>query len=258
MRQLLTDSHPGADAAEPIDGALGEMVGWSRSHASRMGYFAALYTHVEVAIQAACARDEFTHPELLGRVNERFLRRYVDAFDERRRDMPTTGPWRAAFDACESDRLCVLQHLMLGMNAHINYDLAIAVADALDPDELPIFRPDFDRMNALLASLVNEVCDDIALAWPLLRWINRIGRDPDDVIIDFSMRLARDNAWRRALALAPLAGPARAGAIVELGSQAVALAGAVARPSGVARLVAVIVRIGERGSVAEIIDDLLH
>jgi hypothetical protein len=209
MPQSLTPSYPGAVTAGPINGELEEMIDWSRIRASRMGYFAALYTHVELAIDTACARDEFTHPDLLARVNERFFRRYFAAFGERRHGLPASGPWQAAFDAGESDRLCVVQHLLLGMNAHINYDLPIAVADALDPDELPVFRGDFDRMNDLLASLVDEVSDDIALCWPLLRWINRLGRGPDDVIIDFSMRCAREHAWCSALKLAPLAGGAR-------------------------------------------------
>jgi hypothetical protein len=258
MTQSLTPSHPGAVAAGPINGELEEMIDWSRTRGSRMGYFAALYTHVEVAIEAACARDEFTHPYLLARVNERFFRRYLGAFDERRRGLPASGPWQAAFDACGSNRLCVVQHLLLGMNAHINYDLPIAVVHALDPDELPTFRDDFDRMNDLLASLVDEVCNDIALCWPLLRWINRLGRGPDDVIIDFSMRCAREHAWCSALKLAPLSGTTRRRAIAAMDAEAVQLARDVARPSGLGRFVAAIIRAGEHGSVPDIIDDLLH
>ncbi|MGH2942805.1 MAG: DUF5995 family protein [Solirubrobacteraceae bacterium] len=255
MTQLPTASQSGAGR---IDGELREMIDWSRGRGSRMGYFAALYTHVETAIAAASARGAFARPDLLARVNERFFARYLEAFDARRRGLPTTGAWQAAFDATERTRLCVLQHLMLGMNAHINFDLPVAVATALDRDELAAFRVDFDRMNALLASLVDEVSSDLALAWPLLRWINSIGRRPDDVIIDFSMRAARDHAWHGALELSPLSGTARLRAIDDLDGQAVVLAGDVARPSLPGRLVAAIVRAGERGSVREIIDDLLR
>jgi hypothetical protein len=259
MTPLLTPSYPGPTAAGPIiNGELAEMVGWSRARASRMGYFAALYTHVEVAIDDALARGEFTHPHLLARVNERFFRRYLGAFDARRAGSSASAPWEAAFEAGESDRLCVVQHLLLGMNAHINYDLPIAVTDALDPEELAAFRGDFDRMNDLLASLVDEVSDDVALCWPLLRWINRLGRGPDDVIIDFSMRCAREHAWCSALKLAPLAGAERELAIAALDAEAVRIARDVAGPSVLGRIVAAIIRAGERGTVPEIIDDLLH
>jgi hypothetical protein len=257
MTQLLRPSYSGAVAAGPINGELAQMIDWSRIRASRLGYFAALYTHVEVAIDAALARNEFTHPGLLARVNERFFRRYLGAFDERRRELPASGPWQAAFDAGESNRLCVVQHLLLGMNAHINYDLPIAVTNALDRDELAVFRGDFNRMNDLLASLVDEISNDIALCWPLLRWINRLGRGPDD-IVDFSMRCAREHAWCSALKLAPLAGTERRRAIAVLDAEAARLARDVARPSALGRMVAAIIRAGERGSVPDIIDDLLH
>ena len=217
-----------------------------------------LYTHVETAIASALAEGAFDHPEWLVKVNETFFARYRDAFDERLRRAPTTSVWKAAFDAAQSRRLCVVQHLLLGMNAHINFDLAIAVADALEPDQVPAFQGDFNRMNALLASLVDGVCGDVALFWPPLKWINRLGRGPEDLIINFSMRYARDHAWRSALRLSTLAGSARAAAIAELDSVAVGLAHDVAHPgSVVGGLTVAIIRLGERGTVADIIDDML-
>jgi hypothetical protein len=147
---------------------------------------------------------------------------------------------------------------MLGMNAHINLDLAIAVAETIPPAELADFRRDFDHMNGLLSSLVTAVSNDLALAWPLLAWINRLFRDEDDVIVDFSMRLARDQAWTGALRLSTLAGADRARAIHELDADAAVLAGVVANPIWPANLIALAVRAGERGSVVEITDDLLR
>lgn len=234
-----------------------EIIDVCRAQDSPAGYFAALYTHVEAAIATALREKRFAEPQMLSRVNEVFLGRYFDAFQSRRRGLPTTGVWKAAFDAADDPHLCVVQHLLLGMNAHINFDLAIAVNDALDPDELRTFEPDFVLMNGLLASLVEDVSADIATFWPLLAWINRIGDRPEDVIIDFSMRLARENAWHMALELSALSGGARDHAIAGFDSRAVALAHAIARPRGIARFVAGAIRIGERGSVASIIDDLL-
>jgi hypothetical protein len=241
-----------------MDSDLTEMVEWSRAHESRMGYFAALYTHVEKAIANALAEGAFDHPALLVKVNETFFGRYRDAFDERLRRAPTTGVWKATFDATQSNRLCVVQHLLLGMNAHINFDLAIAVADALEPEQVPTFQADFNRMNALLASLVNEVCSDVALVWGPLTWINRLAGGPEDLIINFSMRYARDHAWRSAIQLSALTGSARAAAIIKLDSVAVGLAYDVAHPDGfLAAMTVAIIRLGERGTVADIIDDML-
>jgi hypothetical protein len=233
------------------------MVSWCRSSESRTGYFAALYTHVAVAVADSLERGAFSQPKSLRRLNDVFFDRYLKAFHARRVAAPTTGAWGVAFDAAERRGLCVVQHLLLGMNAHINLDLAIAVADAIPADDLPAFRADFDRMNDLLSSLVTTVTRDLAILWPLLGAINRLFRSEDDVIIDFSMRLAREQAWRGALRLSRQSGVYRDRAIRELDDEATALAGLLARPIWPGNLVASVIRLGERGSVAQILDDLL-
>lgn len=257
MNQLMAVPNPDANGADPVSRDLAAMIAWARSQHSRMGYFAALYTHVSAAIQKTCSDGGFVRPDLLLRVNETFFARYHAAFDARRQGAPTTGPWTAAFDATQLDRLCVVQHLLLGMNAHINYDLPIAVATALDAEELTEFATDFNTMNVLLGSLLHDVSTDLAVVWPLLKWINRFGSGAEDVTIEFSMKLARAHAWRSALRLSPLCGEARAQAIAHLDRVAVGLARDVAHPRGVSRFVAVAVHLGERGSVDDIITDML-
>jgi hypothetical protein len=184
------------------------------------------------------------------------LRRYVDAFAARRRGAPTSASWRAAFDAASDSRISVVQHLLLGMNAHINFDLALAVSDALEPGELSEFARDYQFMNELLDSLIEDVTARMAKFWPLLGKINRIVHETDDVIVDFSMKRARANAWRCMERLEPLAGAERQRFIADFDAQAARLARRVAHPSGVGGLVAIAVHAGERGSVAEIITAL--
>lgn len=238
--------------------ALAELIAWSRVGSSRLGYFAALYTHVGVALDAALTRGEFQHPETMRRLNDVFFARYLAAFGAYRAGQPTSAAWGAAFTAAQSGRPSAVQHLLLGMNAHINLDLAIAVAEAIAPEDLPGLRPDFDHMNGILFSLVNRISDDIARFWPLLRAINRRFRAPDDVIIEFSMQLARNQAWAGALKLSTLAGAERERAIAELDADAASVAGWIAHPGWPVNLIADFIRLGERGTVVELIDDLLR
>ncbi len=248
----------GSDGAGQQLPELHALIEWSRSHRSRMGYFAALYTHVGNALELALTRGEFQHPETLRRLNDVFFERYLSASRAYRTGLPTTRAWAEAFRAGEDKGLSVVQHLLLGMNAHINLDLAIAVADAIPGGELDAFRADFDHMNGLLQALVAGVARDLAIVWPLLRWINRQFRDEDDVIIDFSMRRAREQAWEGARRLSKLTGAERARMIEELDDEATLLAGIVARPVWPANLIAAVIRLGERGTEAQIIDDLLR
>ena len=67
-------------------------------------------------------------------------------------------PWRLAFGA--DDELPTLVHLLLGMNAHINYDLPQAMLAVIDEDDFtdPVLldrrRRDHERIDAILASRV--------------------------------------------------------------------------------------------------------
>lgn len=249
---------PAPSGAQCAEDTLSEIIAWSRANGSRMGYFAALYTHVEAAVAEAIDKGEFTEPDLLVAVERTFMRRYLDAFCAHRRHAPTSASWRAAFEAADHPGISVVQHLLLGMNAHINFDLAIAVSDALTPEQQHAFEHDYGHMNDLLASLIKHITADIVKFWPLLGWIDRIVHDTDDVIIEFSMTRARQNAWNFVQVLEPQTGAARERTIARFDARAARLAQDVAHPSGIAGVVAIAIRSGERGSVADIIDALHH
>jgi hypothetical protein len=183
-----------------------------------------LYTHVGGALTHALALGQFEHPEALRRLNEVFVDRYLTAFRAYRAGQPTTASWNAAFAATDRSRLCLLQHVILGINAHINLDLAIVTAEAIPVDELAALHADFN--------LVNE-------------------------IIDFSTRIAREQAWNGAQRLARLSGAERDHAIAELDAATARLARAVADPPWHLGLLTFVIRLGERGTVTEMIDALL-
>src|SRR5690606_41399624 len=55
----------------------------------------------------------------------------------------------------------VLQHLLLGMNAHINLDLGIAAAETAPGTALPALKRDFDEITTLLGEMLDDVQDRI-------------------------------------------------------------------------------------------------
>jgi hypothetical protein len=92
----------------------------------------------------------------------------------------------------------VIQHLMLGMNAHINLDLGIAAASvAPTPQALEALHADFNRINDVLARLVRIVEDQLCtICPPLQRLADRI--TVEDHVFDFGMNSAREVAWKLA------------------------------------------------------------
>ena len=162
-----------------------------------------------------------------------------------------------AFQAAASRRLLVLQHLLLGMNAHINLDLGIAAARTCPGEELPTLKGDFGEINNILSDLVDEMQDRIAAVSPWLGFLDRVGGRTDEAIVDFSMGRARDAAWGFAERLAPLSQEQQADRIAEQDGLIAALARRIRSPrSKLVSLVAMLIRLRESNDVARVIDVL--
>jgi hypothetical protein len=99
----------------------------------------------------------------------------------------------------------VIDHLVAGMNAHIGLDLGIAAATVAPGNQISSIQNDFNKINTLLNGLVNDVKTDLFSMWPLSKLISRLNAGKmEDAVAGFSMTIARDAAWKVALAYAPL------------------------------------------------------
>jgi hypothetical protein len=127
----------------------------------RRGYFAALYKRVMLRVRDGLQQGEFEDVARMERLDVIFANRYLDAYDGYAQGAPVPRVWRRAFDAARRDGLLVVQHLLLGMNAHITLDLGIAAAAAAPGAELDQLKGDFDKINDVLASLVGTVEDEL-------------------------------------------------------------------------------------------------
>lgn len=62
------------------------------------------------------------------RLDTLFAERYFDAVTPRDAESRPTASWHLTFQAGSQWRPLVLQHLLVGINAHINLDLGVAAA----------------------------------------------------------------------------------------------------------------------------------
>jgi hypothetical protein len=142
------------------------------------------------------------------------------------------------------------------MNAHINLDLGIAAAKTSPKGAILDLKEDFNKINDILASLVDEVERKLAHIWPILKLLDHIGGRTDETLINFSMERARDQAWKLARDLAPLEQTDKMSKIAALDKDIVMLAQKILNPGLIASATAMIIRLGERGSIPQIIDIL--
>jgi hypothetical protein len=170
----------------------------------RMGYFAALYTRVTLAVRDGIAAGSFDDGPRMERLDVTFANRYLEAYDRYRAGELPSRAWLHAFIATASPAYIVLQHLLAGMNAHINLDLGIAAARTSPGSELAGLQGDFNRINDILASLtplVEQEIDDCSRDFAIL---TSLTPHLDLKAVGAMMTEARGAAWRFALELAPL------------------------------------------------------
>lgn len=223
----------------------------SRAAGSRLGYFPALYRKVTLRVQRGIASGEFDDGDRMARLVVVFAGRYLEALAQYEVGATPTAAWRVTFEAAEDSSLIVLQHLLLGMNAHINLDLGIAAATVSEGADLDDLRADFDRINEVLASLVDDVNADLTQVWPPLRVLNIFGRTASGRVTDFSMRRARDHAWEFAEELAAVDANDRGLLIGRTDATVALLARLVQRPPLMMRLLLRAIRSHEEGTVAD-------
>ena len=161
--------------ADTIDGviqSLDRIIVWAKSDKSRLGYFPALYRKVTIHVKQGIEDGLFDDGVRMARLDVIFANRYLEAFEQYQMCKDPSLSWKLAFDASKRWRPIVLQHLLLGMNAHIELDLGIAAAETASEGNLSDLKNDFYKINEILASLVNEVQVELAKVWPLLKLLD--------------------------------------------------------------------------------------
>lgn len=174
----------------------------ARQRGRQIGYFAALYRDVTARVGAAVEAGEFENGARMERLDVLFARRYLDALEARGTNAGPTRSWVRTFEAAERWRPLILQHLLLGMNAHINLDLGVAAVEVAAQGDLPGLKSDFDRINQILGAMIEDVQARLTTVSPWTGVLDRLGGRADEVISNFCLVRARDDAWDFAKQLA--------------------------------------------------------
>ncbi|HKJ57947.1 MAG TPA: DUF5995 family protein [Halobacteriales archaeon] len=176
----------------------------------RRAVFLSIYVRMTEVVHGGLDEGAFADPDWMERYLVTFADYYRRAFcDFERGDVESVpDPWRVAFGAALGGDALVVQDAFLGVNAHINYDLAFTLADVgIDPRR-PQKYADHLAINDLLAALV-----DVQQAALVDMYAEGLG-DVDAALgaVDESMTLrsmtqGREFAWRVAVVRADVGIP---------------------------------------------------
>ncbi|SIO18477.1 DUF5995 family protein [Algoriphagus halophilus] len=175
-----------------------EIVAECEQKNSRIGYFAILYRQVTRRIKKGIELQEFEDNPRMERLDVLFAGRFIDAYDTWKSGQQPTKSWDIAFEASKSSSYLVLQHLFLGINAHINLDLGISAAETVGSEPLEGIQKDFNQINSILAELVDGVKANISKVSPVFGLLIPLAKGRDEMLLNFSIQLARDGAWKYA------------------------------------------------------------
>jgi Family of unknown function (DUF5995) len=199
----------------------------ARSASDASGYFPAMYACVTDHIASSIAAGEFDDG---GRMDD-FACAFASAYTKAlRREISRARCWQATWDVAGDTTLLIVQHLFLGINAHVNYDLPLAVVAVADEHGLPleVVRGDFDAVNDVLAATSREMVDRLDR---VSRWTNEAASLGGGGLFNFSLRRAREQAWQAARRLHPLDADGRRRYAADLDELVAVVAYLITRPA---------------------------
>jgi hypothetical protein len=177
-------------------------------------FFLGTYLRTTRAVATAIDRGAFEDPDWVARWDVDFAGLYLDALEAYRSDPAAPAePWRLAFGARRG--LPPEAHVLLGMNAHINFDLPqslvrmIPPADFAVPDCVDLRRRDHERIDDVLSARVAEEDAALQLAGGRRRLLDRVLAPANRAASRLFLRESRRKVWANAGALndARLRGP---------------------------------------------------
>jgi Family of unknown function (DUF5995) len=191
---------------EELIGRMAAMLESLQAAGDKRQYFHATYQRTTVAVAEELRRGGFfADGEWVERWDVAFADLYLDALEAALAGRTPSRPWDIAFSA--PAYLPALRHVLLGMNAHINYDLpqalvAVIADEEFDDAELLARREaDHRAIDRVLASRVAAEDDELTrvsgpgtLQDRLLRPFNRLGTQR-------FLREAREKVWANAIVL---------------------------------------------------------
>jgi hypothetical protein len=169
----------------------------------RRAIFLRCYSMMTANMLQAIDEGRFEDREWVDRLMHRFADYYFDALAcyDCGEDVPEV--WKDVHESAARHDLHVLQHLLLGVNAHINYDLVLTLHEMLR-DEWATLSPegrerryrDHRLVNTIIGETIDKVQDEVVEKYaPMMDLVDRLlGRLDEKLLLQLITRW-RENVW---------------------------------------------------------------
>jgi hypothetical protein len=200
IRELLTSPYT---SVEETHERLRELRDAFEERGDRRAVFLSVYARMTRAVGDRIRDGVFADPTWVSEYLVAFANLYREAtlayetgdFDS----LPT--PWQLAFEAAERGDSLVVQDAALGVNAHINYDLALTLERVGVAPNRTAKYGDHHLVTDVIREILDETQDELAERdAPGLAAFDEALGPVDEWLWVFTIDECRDSAWRTAVA----------------------------------------------------------
>jgi hypothetical protein len=197
-------------AIDPLLDEMQNLIDQWQLKSDQRAIFLACYHLMTGNMLLAVERGEFNDAHWTRQFVYRFAEYYFEALHAYNQQAETTPPvWRVAHDTCRKPDIWALQKLLLGINAHINYDLVLTVEELVRPEWKSLTRQqrasrlaDYLHVNDIIAATIDEVQDDVLEpGMPAMRLIDVAFGPADEWVLSRLLHRWRGRVWSQAIGL---------------------------------------------------------
>ncbi len=178
-----------------------ERIGAELPKADGVGRFNDLYLAMTREIEGGVRNARFEDQDFLTRLDVVFANYYFAAVEASKQRQDIAPAWAPLFEARTHPRIAAIQFALAGVNAHINYDLGVALVATCSELEIALEldspqHRDYLRVNEIIARVEDNVKK--SLETTLIDAADEALGRLDDVLAMWSVYRARDAAWTHA------------------------------------------------------------
>jgi hypothetical protein len=178
--------------------------------ADQRATFLTCYLMMTRNMLSALQQHEFNDDAWVHELLHHFANYYFTALEAYEQDAQQAPPvWQVAHDAARQAQGLPIQELLLGVNAHINYDLVLTLVDMLQPEwdilteEQKTQRySDHCHVNDVIGGTIDAVQDQVLEpAMPVMDLIDRLLGPLDEKLVSHLISGWREQVWQNAVQL---------------------------------------------------------
>lgn len=185
--------HSVNDVIQQMEGLDNEL---TQSDLSHVRAFNHTYLVITKGVAAKLGTGLFEHEAVMKKVDVTFFEYYFSPLQKYKKGEQIPPAWKLLF--AQEKLLFQLIAMALGVNAHVNNDLAQVLLAANVPEE---FKADYDKVNDIIGESLREVVESLNENSKLLGAMEKSLLTVYAPFLNIIIRRWRENAWQNFLLL---------------------------------------------------------